>query len=525
MKSHPYHVRLLVTSDIHGALLPIDYARNTPIASGLAVLAPLMQKERTTHTFLLDCGDILQGSPLNLYHQMHRHEYPNPVAVMMNAIGYDFFVPGNHDFNFGRAYLESFISELDAKTLCANIIDESTQQPLGRPYAIIAFPEGPRIAIIGITTQYIPNWEKPEHIANLVFEHAMTSLKKTLEVIKARENVDLVVVAYHGGFERDLDTDAPYIEDTGENLGSRMLREVEGIDVLITGHQHRSIARTIAGVTVVQPESYGRAYARIDVAFSFRDRWVVQEKLVQLVHIDRLEPDPELMQLIAPISEATNHYIDHPIGRVPDDDLRITDPFLARLHKHKIVTLINHIQIEASGAMLSCCSLGNEVSGFSQSITIRDIINTYVFPNSLVVVEITGEKLRQALEKNAAYFALAGDQIVCNPRFYHPKLEHYNYDMFDGIDYTIDVSMPLGRRIVSMRYQGKEVDDGDIFTLAMNNYRASGGGEFWMYQNLKIVYESHTDIVTMIIDYINRHQEIRVPNIQNIDVIIGGMKK
>jgi len=525
MKSHPYHVRLLVTSDIHGALLPIDYARNTPITSGLAVLAPLMHKDCTTNTFLLDCGDILQGSPLNLYHQMHQNEYPNPVAVMMNAIGYDFFVPGNHDFNFGRGYLESFLSELDAKTLCANIIDDTTQQPLGLPYAIIASPEGPRIAIIGITTQYIPNWEKPEHITNLVFENAMTSLKKILEVIKAHENADLVVVAYHGGFERDLDTDAPYIEDTGENLGSRMLREIEGIDVLITGHQHRSIARTIAGVAVVQPESYGRAYARIDLTFSFRDRWVIQEKSVQLVHIDCLEPDLELMQLIDPISEATNHYIDQPIGWVPDNDLRIEDPFLARLHKHKIVTLINHIQIEASRAMLSCCSLGNDVTGFFQSITIRDIINTYVFPNTLVVVEITGEKLKQALEKNAAYFALEGDRIVCNPRFYHPKLEHYNYDMIDGIDYTIDVSMPLGKRIVMLKYQGKEVDDGDVFTLAMNNYRASGGGEFGMYRNLKIVYESNTDIVTMIIDYIQRHHEIRVPNIPNIDVIIGGMKK
>lgn len=185
------------------------------------------------------------------------------------------------------------------------------------------------------------------------------------------------------------------------------------------------------------------------------------------------------------------------------------------------MTLINKVQIESTGAMISATSLGNSATGFSKEITIRNVLSTYVYPNTLVVIEIDGKHLKMALEQNAQYFDLEDGKIIFNSRFSYPKNEHYNYDMFDGIEYIIDVGKPYGERIVSLSYQGRPVKDHHVFTLALNNYRASGGGEFPMYRGQRVVKEINDDIAELVIEYIRKNKIIRVDDPNNIRVIIG----
>src|SRR5699024_616973 len=126
---------------------------------------------------------------------------------------------------------------------------------------------GLRVGILGLTTKYIPNWEKEDHIKGMQFDDPVQTAEKWVKVLKEEEKVDVVVVAYHGGFERDLDTGEPSEVLTGENQGyqlcmevdgidvlltGHLCMEVDGIDVLLTGHQHRQISgKEINGVTVV----------------------------------------------------------------------------------------------------------------------------------------------------------------------------------------------------------------------------------------------------------------------------------
>ena len=120
------------------------------------------------------------------------------------------------------------------------------------------------MGILGLTTQYIPNWEQPHHIEGLRFEDAVVTAKKWVKTLKDEEKVDIVVVSYHGGFERDLETGEPTETLTGENQGYQLCMEVEGIDVLLTGHQHRQIAgNMINGVIVVQPGKDGIALGKV----------------------------------------------------------------------------------------------------------------------------------------------------------------------------------------------------------------------------------------------------------------------
>lgn len=125
------------------------------------------------------------------------------------------------------------------------------------------------------------------------------------------------------------------------------------------------------------------------------------------------------------------------------------------------------MQLRASGAQLSAVSLANEVMGFGESVTRRNILASYPYSNTLMVLEITGATLRAAMERSAAYFDL--DERGCltiSETFLLPKVEHYNYDYYAGVEYRMDVTKPVGERVVLLQYQGKPVQPTDVFPSA-----------------------------------------------------------
>lgn len=514
-----FEVKIFAMSDTHGALINQNYADNSKTPYGVSKLYTYISKHRTESSLLIDCGDTIQGSPLMYYHQLHRNESPNPVGLVYNHIGVDYFIPGNHDLNYGKDYLCNFIGNLKAKTLSANIIDSDKNSYFGVPYDIVTYENGIKIGIIGITTDYIPNWERKENIQGLTFLSPIESLKKYIQELK-KEEVHAIIVAYHGGFERDLDTFEPYVQDTLENVGSRILEQFsEDIDVFLTGHQHRSINRMYKNTVIIQPAVNGKLLGEVHLHFEKNQDWKIINKDHSLVSSYEYPSDLGVEKLMEGLLEKTNLFLDEPIGYVPDNDLLVTDTFDARLKKHKIVTFINQVQLSATKAMISAASIGNEVTGFQQHISVRNVLSTYVYPNTLTVLKIDGFHLRQALEKNAEYFVLQDGKITFNPKYAYPKIEHYNYDMFDGISYTIDITKPYQSRIVSLKYGGKNVSDTDEFTLVLNNYRASGGGEFEMYQGLEIVKEFQLDVAELMTNYIREKKTIVIPNIKNIKII------
>jgi len=512
-----FSLRILSTSDIHGYILAKNYADNSKVDYGLSIVSNIIKEKRNQNTILLDIGDDLQGNPLMYFHQLNRNDYPNPLAKVFNYLNYDYFVPGNHDFNYGLDYLEDFIKMINAKTLCSNIYNLDDEYLFTYPYEIKEFKGGPKIGIIGLTTQYIPNWENPSFIKDIKFVNAYESLKSTVK--KLRKEVDFIIVAYHGGFERELVTNKPYVVDTGENLGSKIINNIKGIDVFISAHQHRQISELVNDAAIIQSGSRGESVGMIDVEFKFEDKWIVKSKEATLVKSDNYQEDENVISLISEIETACQEFLDKKIGNVVLDNLKVEDMFSARLNKHPIVTFINQVQLEYSKAMISATSLPNEVTGFSKDITVRNVLSTYVYANTLSVLEVSGEVLKRILEKNAEYFICEDGEPKINPRFYYPKMQHYNYDMFDGIDYLIDLSEPFGKRIKELKYKNAPVSDKQKFSFVVNNYRASGGGDFAEYKNLRIIRQIPFDIAELIIDYIIAHGNLKIENKNNIKII------
>lgn len=501
-----YKLTIAHTSDVHGYIMPYSYADNLNAPLGLSKVQEITKN--IPNKLLIDTGDFLQGSALATY-IAEQNPQVHPFSSILNKMKYDYFIVGNHDFNYGSDYLLNFEQNLDATILSSNIYKETR---VFKPYDIIQLENGPKIAIIGLTTHYIPNWENPKNIDGFTFKHELEELDNILESI---EDVDYRIVAYHGGFNKDLETDLPNPNETGENSGSEMFQR--NIDCLLTGHQHQSVAGVKNNIIYSQPGCNAAQVNIVDIEFEYTDKWRVKSQDVKQVPVGD-DYDNQITELVKVEEKSTQEWLDVPIGTLIDGDCFITDPLLDRLNKSPLVTLINDAQLDISNADIAITSLGNTVKGFRKDITIRDIISTYIYPNTLVVMELDAKTIIEALEKNANFFTL-NDGVEINPEYLYPKKELYNYDMFDGIEYTINLKKPMGSRIENILFKGKPFDMNRTYTVVMNNYRAAGGGNFTMFKQQPIVKTIEKDMVEILSNYISNKKEVSLNQVSNITII------
>ena len=501
-------IRLLATSDVHGYIYPYDYADQSEAEYGLARLNTLITSLRDENTLLIDNGDILEGSPISFYHFHEHKDDVSPMTKVLDAMEYDFINLGNHDFNYGEEVLLRHLDHMHAPLLTNNVIYKG--KPLGLTYAVQELA-GKKVVLFGVVTHYIPNWEKKQNIKHFRFPDALETAKKTVELIRRLEKPDYVIGVYHGGFERDLKTGMATEELTGENQGYEMLRQIQGLDVLITGHQHRSLAGSAFGTVYTQTADKGLELACIDI---YTDTGLIEPRLLRA----DTPADAELEALVQAEEDECQVWLDQPLGETKTD-LAVRDEFDARLHKSPLISFINHVQMEATGAQLAGTALFLGASGFGRSITMRNLVSTYVYPNTLTVKKVNGRILKEYLEKCAEFWTVKGEQIAVSARYEYPKPQHYNYDMLDGVSYDIRVSNDIGSRIENLTWQGEPVTEDMEFTLVINNYRAAGGGDFYMLKDAPTVKVYTSDMVEVLAEYIMTHKVIDFEPVNNIRVI------
>lgn len=520
-----FNLVLLQTSDIHGNVFPLNYGTNNEEELGFAKIATLLKQEQSKnkHTITIDNGDLIQGTPLTYHYARFEPSLPNPMISILNHLHYDVGVIGNHEFNYGQDLLNQAINASSFPWLSANIIHTETNEPyFGKPYIVQAIPNGPRVGILGLTTKYIPNWEKAEHIKDMRFEDPVQTAKKWVKVLKEEEKVDVIVVAYHGGFERDLDTGEPTEVLTGENQGYDLCMEVDGIDVLLTGHQHREIAgKTINGVAVVQPGCKGVALGKVSITLEDDgEGFSIKEKTSELLSVDGVAPDEEVLKMVESYEQTTQEWLDQPIGHIQGGML-VKDPMAIRLNDNPLIEFINKVQMDASGADVASTALFDNTSpGFPNDVTMRSVVSNYIYPNTLVVLKATGKVIKDALEQSANYFEMDDNgEVIVSESFLTPKPQHYNYDMWEGIEYELDIRKPEGERVTRLDYQGSPLRPEQEVDVVMNNYRAGGGGDYMMYKDCPVVKEIQIDVSELIANYIQKYKVIEATVNHNWKVV------
>ena len=219
---------------------------------------------------------------------------------------------------------------------------------------------------------------------------------------------------------------------------------------------------------------------------------------------DKVEPDPDVLKLAAPYDEETQKWLSRVIGDSAEE-LTAKD---SRFRDTAILDLIQRVQLEAGKADVSMAASFNPEARIPRgAVTVREIAGLYVYENTLVVLEVTGQQLKDALEHSAKYFR-PFEPGKTPADLIDEKIPAYNFDIAEGVDYELNISKPLGQRIQNLRFHGKPVDPAQKLRLATNNYRVNGGGGYSMYKDAKVVYRSSQEIRDLIIDWVERHKTI-----------------
>jgi 2',3'-cyclic-nucleotide 2'-phosphodiesterase/3'-nucleotidase len=502
-------ITILGTTDLHGNINPIDYYTNKPDNRGFAKVATLIKRVRREHpnVLLVDSGDTIQGSPLASFHSRKNNQPPNPMMLVMSSLNYDAMAVGNHEYNFGLKVLEKARGEANFPWLSANTYDKSTGKTHYKPY-IVKEVAGVRVGILGLTTPGVPTWDNPVNYAGLEFHEPVSEARKWVPVMRNDEKADVVVIAMHMGLGEDLRTgEVSPGQVPHENEAVSIAKEVPGVDVIFMGHTHREVPSLyLNGVLLTQANHWGRHLARADVYLQkTATGWRVYAKSARtLAADDRVEPDPSVVALAEPYDRETQGWLARVIGQSAEE-LTARE---ARFRDTAILDLIQKVQMEVGKADVSMVASFNSEARIAKGpVSVRDIAGLYVYENTLVVLEVTGQQLKDALEHSAKYYKpyVEGKTLQ---ELIDEKIPAYNFDIAEGVTYELDISKPIGQRIQNLRFRGQQLSPTRKLRLATNNYRVNGGGGYTMYKDAPVVYRSSEEIREMIIDWVERNKTV-----------------
>lgn len=535
---HPkrYSLTVMGTTDLHGHVFNWDYFKDAEYADakgnamGLARVSTLVnqvrQEKGRRNTLLLDAGDTIQGTPLTYYFAKvdpitAKGGPVHPMAQAMNAIGYDAAALGNHEFNYGIETLRKFEDQCRFPLLGANALDAKTLKPAFPPYFIKKFqvPGAPpvKVAVLGLTNPGIAIWDKAYVQGKLTFPGLEEQAAKWVPKLRSM-GADVVVVSAHSGSSgtSSYGDQLPYVE----NSAALVAQQVPGIDAILVGHAHVEIpelkvTNTATGKTVVlsEPLAYAERLSVFDFELVFeKGRWTVESVAASLRDAKTVADDPKITRLLKDEHALVVEYVNQVVGTATAT-LTTVD---ARYKDAPIIDLITKVQEDVVKAALAGTAYASlpviaQASPFSRTseipageVTIRDLSGLYVYDNTLVAKLLTGAQVRAYLEYSAQYFVQTAADAVVDPE----KLTNangrpdYNYDYVSGFSYEIDIAQAAGSRIRNLTYNGAALDDAQQFVLAVNNYRANGGGAFPHVASATEVWSESTEIRTRIAEWV-----------------------
>ncbi|EWY38097.1 2', 3'-cyclic nucleotide 2'-phosphodiesterase [Skermanella stibiiresistens SB22] len=574
-------LRLLGTTDIHVNLLPYNYyADKEDITVGLARTATLIAKARaeSRNSLLLDNADAIQGNPLGDFVARERglgRGEVHPVYKAMNLLKYDASTVGNHEFNYGLDFLANAQASATFPIVAANVTRVSDGQPYFKPYEILTRQvtdeagrvHALRIGVIGFVPPQVTTWDKAALDGKVSTIDIVEAARKYVPELRAK-GADIVVALCHSGLSGE-----PRVG--GEENAAAYLTEVEGIDAVLSGHQHKVFPGpdfsglpgadmgkgTIHGVPVVMPGFWGSHLGLIDLTLkeeggrwsvadatsSVRPIWETKDK--QKVAL--VDSDPAIVEALKADHEATLGYVRQPIGEttapinsyfalVQDDpSIQIVTNAQAWYVQHLLKgTEYEGLPVLSAGAPFKAGGRGGP-DYFTDipagRIAIKNAADLYLYPNTLRAVVMTGAQVREWLEMSAGAFnridpTKAGEQPLLNTAF-----PSYNFDVIDGVTYGIDVSKPArydgdgkvvapeSHRIRDLALEGKPIDDQRRFVVVTNNYRAGGGGKFPGLDGSNVIVEAPDENRTALVNYIFERKTIDPASDGNWSLVpIGG---
>ncbi|WP_045826365.1 bifunctional 2',3'-cyclic-nucleotide 2'-phosphodiesterase/3'-nucleotidase [Teredinibacter turnerae] len=540
-------LRLMETTDIHANVMDYNYySGQTDIKIGLVRTAALIKSARAElvepeNSVLVDNGDLIQGSPMGDWREAEGLQpgVVHPVYKAMNLLDYDVANYGNHEFNYGLAFLAESVNDANFPYISANIFkddgdaDESNDELYFEPYKLIekilTDSKGDRhratIGFIGFVPPQIMQWDKANLDGAVTTKDIKAMAERYVPEMKAK-GADLIVAIPHSGIST-----AEYNAGNEAENSSWYLADVAGIDAIMFGHSHLTFpseafadtpdvditAGTIKGVPAVMPGYWGSHLGIIDFGLEYnldKDEWKILSTRVEArpIVVDgeaAVSADAALVEAVESDHDATIEYMSTPIGESTDDIFSFLalvkdDPsiqIVSDAQKDYVTKLIQgdvnlqNLPVLSAAAPFKACNregLCADESAFTTVpkglLTLSDAADLYLYPNTLVAVKINGAELKGWLECSASQFFQI-DTTISTPQELvdYAGFPTYNFDVIDGVTYKIDVTQPPrnnrscevinedAHRIIDLQFNGADVADTQEFIVASNNYRANGG--------------------------------------------------
>lgn len=475
---------------------------------GLATVAQMKQNalQKTPYVALVDAGDAVQGAPIG---KLSRGE---AVVRMMNAAGYDFAIPGNHEFDYGMERFWQLDKQLKNGYYCANFTDLRTKKLALPAYKIMQFGDT-KVAFVGATTpgtliSSTPAFfqdGKGNYLYGFNEDETGRKLYKALQksINAARENgADYVFIVGHLGINGSIEY------WNSENVAAN----TRGVDAIIDGHSHERIqgkyVKNYLGkdVLIAQTGTKLKTVGRLVIS---TDGKITSELLKQDIGDDK-----KVQKIISREIAKYEPLLKQPVGEALLQ-LRSNDPQTGeRLVRNSECSLANFVT-DAFKAVLNCDvvmvnggSIRNEIK--TGVVTYNDLLEAFPFGNMCAVIEASGQQILDALEMGASHY---------------PE-EFGGFYQVAGMEYTINKSVPstvildekgnfsrVGGlyRVSDVRIGGQPLDINKKYTVGGITYVLKDGGDGnVMFKGCKLLKDGEISDVDAIMEYIQKQLDGKI---------------
>ena len=532
-KDGEYTFQLLTTNDVHGHYFDASYVSDE-VSPALTNVSWYVDSIRTAvgkeNVILIDAGDCLQGDNAAYYYNYIDTESEHLFGRMVEYVGYDAVVVGNHDIETGHAVYDRLVKEMDVPFLAANAVRTDNGKPYFQEYVTLK-RHGLKITIIGFTNPNIKAWLSPLLWSGMTFESLVPFAQEAVDRIVAKEKSDIVIVATHAGTGRG---DGSALESQGLEL----LNSLKGVDFVLTAHDHRPTTIDNETIALINAGSHCRNLGKGTITVKVENGKVVSKTIdAELLPVDAQNVDTEMKDMFDAEYQAVKDFTLMEVGELKED-LRTSDAYRGM---SDYLNLLHTLSLSCEPAQISFAApltFNGEVK--AGTILYNDLFTIYPYENQLFVVKMTGKEIKDYLE----YSYDAWINTVSSPNENLLKIQNrpdprngtdrwsfkgtaYNFDSAGGVNYTVDVTKQKGERInITTLADGSLFDMAMEYNVAMTSYRASGGGDI-MCKGAGIdtdrigdrVVEYHPEIRNILYDYLKENGSIDPAVIGNPNVI------
>ena len=429
----------------------------------------------------------------------------------MNAAGYDAAALGNHEFDYGSDVLEKRISEMDFPALAANITVDATGEPFTDQNAVFTLSDGTKVGVFGLDTPTTGTASAPKNTAGLSFdkgEELYAAAQTQIDELKG-QGCSIIVCLGHLG----------EIQSNDGNNAENIVANTSGLSVVIDGHDHlveNQIVKDKEGNDVLIAET---GYYLKNIGILTYEDGKFTESLAEVGTYKG--SDPELEKMIADVTAEVESTMQEVVA-VTEFDLygeaapgnRDRETNLGDFAADAVYWQVSQATAAPDAVIINGGAIRTSIK--AGEIRLLDIHNVFPFNNQLCTIQVTGAQLLEALE--------AATQNSPEPMGAFPQVS--------GITYTLDTTVPYekgelypgttnyapaapGSRITISEVGGKEFDPEAIYTIATNEFVATGGDTYYCFAEAgakTMMYVGYLDYEGMI-NYMKTELEGSIPEI------------